>query len=282
MGEDAEVAPLELILTTLSGKEITVDGINEKTTLKECRDQIATVMQCPGFTIKLLVGTEQLVGDTCTLSELGLEGPRASAVILRTPGTDADYDDLFDTLAKAMRIGKRSEARELVDMGAGFDCNGDLLKRSGNTMLHLAVREGLVELTLHLIGLGVDVNATNDAGRPALAQAVIHGFPSLVITALLEAGANAEAVDLTGHTAFYYALTKNNDLLAAQLIASSSLEAEGTTASQCGSLVGYCKIREMPLTVKALLAAGAEDMEVPSARNWILRCLPGRRGFRVQ
>ena len=60
---------------------------------------------------------------------------------------------------KAMRIGKRSEARELVDMGAGFDCNGDLLKRSGNTMLHLAVREGLIELTLHLIGLGVDVNA---------------------------------------------------------------------------------------------------------------------------
>ena len=129
-------------------------------------------------------------------------------------------------------------------------------------MLHLAVREGLAELTLYLITLGVDVNAKNDCGRPALAQAAIRGLHT-VVTSLLEARADATVPDDSGRTAFFYALRHNDDELASDLFSASSLLAETFTAGKLSPLVGVCRMKGLPMTVAALLEAGAEDSPGP-------------------
>jgi len=251
--------PLQLTISTLSGQEIVIDGLTESSTLMNCLQQVARILKWPVFTIRLLVDSGVLEGYSVFLFQLGICAPGATATVIRVPATLDNYNNLFTGLVHALKRGNDAQARELVNLGAGFDSRGCLMVTSGNNMLHVAIRQGFVHLSLHMIQLGVSPDDRNDSGRPALAQAAIKGF-ARVVSALLDAKADATQRDSNGRTAFFYALGQGNDSLAAKLFSASSLEVEEANAGIFSPLVNACTDRGLLLTRAALLAAGAEDL----------------------
>lgn len=153
--------------------------------------------------------------------------------LVRCPATRAEVTRLFGQLQSAIKHRNGDEARRLVDQGAGFDGEGNVLKAGahmyfpgdntvvdkepGNTMLHLAIREGLSGLALHLISRNVDLNSCSDNQRTPLMMAILKK-QSRVIEALLHAGVSISTCDYLGNTALAYALKANDDELAAKLV----------------------------------------------------------------
>merc|ERR1719401_1249152 len=148
---------------------------------------------------------------------------------------------------------------------------GDRTDRVGNTMLHLAIREGLTDLALYLVARGADSGATFDTSRTPLMQAVLKK-QTPVVEALLEAHADVHARDYLGNTALAYALQQGDDRLSARLLSAGDHTNQltafvGMAPTFCGRLVELrsstrpcpvlrCCISRMPLTAAALLSAG--------------------------
>lgn len=144
-------------------------------------------------------------------------------------------DGLHIRLIKALEMGDLSEARRQLELGAnpnsfdnlysspmGVACARgetdaiDLLIAHGADIrrfhctsefsifakdpLMLSVDSGMIESARHLLGLGVDPNATNPGGMTALHWAC-HSNIHWLINPLLSAGADPTMVDSDGHTA---------------------------------------------------------------------------------
>ncbi|CAE7470103.1 Myo16 [Symbiodinium natans] len=201
---------------TLGGREVRFD-ISSDEPLINVKKRIAEVICSPPFTV-------QLVHEGATLNDAEMIKPLKEflssevldLVIVRIPGKAADYRQLLTDFVVAANKDRVEEARQLLDQGAGFDADGNLLLDSGSNVLHLAVRMRLSDLALHLISRGVDLQSTNEMGRTPLMQACIKDSPAIIAT-LLAAKADVNIKDVTGRSAVYYAAMKGNTRVVEQL-----------------------------------------------------------------
>lgn len=265
---------LTLAVRTMGGSELLVEGLLPSSTMLEVRQRLGAMLGAPPFCLRLLVGSAEAAAGQ-TLADAGVAAQDCATVVLvRVPGKKQDYEKLFSELAEAINQGRSAEARRLVDLGAGFDPDGQPLvirptrssrafageESPGCTVLALAIRERLTELALVLVERGVDFEMQNDAGRPALAQATIRGLPD-VVDALLAAGAKAAARDGNGRSALFYALRKGDDALGVRLLRAGLLEEDrqGLLAGlyfQEHEVAAHAAAKGMRRTAQALLDAG--------------------------
>jgi len=280
--QGAAPPPLDLVVRTLGGSALRPEGLTEGASLAELRAALARELGAAPFTLELLSGAQRLQGEGQTLADLGVASPGAALVVVRRPGEREDYVELFGRLTAAIRSGRGDLARDLVDQGAGLDAEGALLRvrpgreagswgaasllenvadeeQAGCTMLHLAVREGLVDLALFLLRRGgLDADARNEGSRTALAQAAIRGHAP-VVDALLAMRADPRVRDDTGRSALFYAVRRGDDAVAARLLAASSYAEEESTFGLLGCSAQpllFCIERGLPATAVALLEAG--------------------------
>mmetsp|Transcript_39837 Transcript_39837/g.119213 ORF Transcript_39837/g.119213 Transcript_39837/m.119213 type:complete len:364 (-) Transcript_39837:108-1199(-) len=266
-----------LSIRTLAGTEYVLKDLAPTTSVAEVLQQLGRLLNAVPLTLHLLLGHRKLEPGL-GLFEAGLTVEGVSAVVIRRE-LDADaVEKLFAELCHAMsrRDGKKS--RELIDLGAGFDAEGSLLKNRGCTMLNLAIRERLADLALHVISKGADIEVEGDNRRRPLAQAVLMRLEN-VAEALLDARADPEVRDHNGSSALDYAVRQHNDKLSARLLTGRSLaEQEHAFRGVAPSLNGLeihakdlpflgshwqpllvCCASGMPLAASALLEAGAES-----------------------
>lgn len=226
---------ITLIVRTMGGAEHRLENLDENTKLEEVKLELCRRMSAPPFCVRLVINGVLVERFLQTLTEAGLVEPDASLVLIRIPGENVAWRDLFQELLSAFYKGHCTEVQRLVDLGAGFDSDGNLLKQdfhrgsessckvacmesSGSTMLHLAVRHNLTDLALQLIAHGADVNVPNEHGRTALIQAAIKQNDEL-LDALLLAEADPFVADRDKRYAYSYAIGKGNDKMAAKLLA---------------------------------------------------------------
>jgi len=109
------------------------------------------------------------------------------------PVNEFDYKD--KTLL--MRTAER-KADHLVKFLLDHGADPNLQNKKGETALMYAETEAAVK---YLIAAGADPNLQNEDGETALLHAWLH---PLIISTLLEAGADATHIDLRGNTAMHY------------------------------------------------------------------------------
>ncbi|OLP96724.1 Acyl-CoA-binding domain-containing protein 6 [Symbiodinium microadriaticum] len=203
---------------TLGGREVCFQ-IGAWEPVLSVKRRVASELRVPDFTIQLVQQGVTLKSETM-LKELlrdDVTDPSLDLVIVRIPGQLLDYRQLLHKLVHAANHSRFEEVRQLLDEGAGFDAEGNLLLDFGSNVLHVAVRGRLNDLALHLISQGVDLESCNDMGRTPLVQACIKNSPE-VITALLAARADVNIKDSSGRSAVYYAAMKENAAVVQQLI----------------------------------------------------------------
>ncbi len=100
------------------------------------------------------------------------------------------------SLIEAVKNQHRDVARALI---AGGDVNVNEPQPDGATALHWAVHRDDLEVTQLLLEAGANANAINDFGVMPMSLAATNRNASIVRT-LLDAGANADAALLTGET----------------------------------------------------------------------------------
>lgn len=224
---------IELDLHTLGGLQHLLGGLTSQTTLAEVKQRAAGLIGAPAHSLKLLLEDQELDSGARTLADAGLATKSTSITLLRCPANRAEVTRLFGELVHAIEHRQEADARRLVDEGAGLDSDGTILRAGhrmrlpgdrtatehepSNTMLHLAVRQGLTNLALYLISKGVDVNARSDVGRTPLMMAILKK-QTVVVEALLCARAETTSCDYLGNTALAYALKAGNDQVAARLV----------------------------------------------------------------
>lgn len=257
------LTPCALQIRTLGGSKISLPGLGEETTILQLRLCLAHEMQAPAFSIKLMMDSGPLEGESRTLREAGLSEPGASILLIRCRLDGEACLGLFKNLLDALASRDFVEARRLIDQGAGLDEEGNPLRANpqgqheadpgapGCTLLHLAVRESLTDLALHLVARGVDVHAPNEVGRQALTQCAIKGLRP-VAEALLSARADPAALDNDRRSALSYAAQKGDDALTALLVDAAG-NARGLRGQGCSVLL--CSARGMPRSVLAILKA---------------------------
>eukprot|EP00913_Durusdinium_trenchii_P020569 g19319.t2 len=116
-------------------------------------------------------------------------------------------------LHMASRNGHVEMIRLLLDFGACRDARDHM----GVNALHVAAEYGQEEVVEFLLEIGMDIEATEEAGATALYLAAENGQLS-VVKALVEAGAEKNAADEAGATALYTACQYGHaDVIAALL-----------------------------------------------------------------
>jgi ankyrin repeat protein len=240
---DAVEPSLRLELQTLSGAQHFLSGLTATRTLAEVKQCAASAVGAPAHSVKLLVGPQEIECGGQTLAEMGLASGSVPVTLVRCPASRSEWTKLFTGLVRAIEMRKEHEARRLVDLGAGLDANGNILRAShrmhfpgdrtaadaepSNTMLHLALRQRLTGLALYLISKGADVNSCSDIGRTPLIMAIVTKQPT-VVEALLAARAETSARDYLGASALTYALRSGDDQLSSQLISLGGSSAFGS------------------------------------------------------
>jgi len=243
-GDDDNV--IQLKFRTLGGTALVLSGLERTTTMSEVRLRAAELVGAPAFTVKLLWNDAELCGDGETIASAGLTGADVCITLIRCPASRAEWVKLFGQLVCAINGRQPKEARTLIDQGAGLDGDGNILRAGhrmrfpgdrtaeesepGNTMLHLAIRQGLPDLALYLVSREVDVNNCSDTGRSPLMMAILKKQTE-VVQVLLAAQADVSFQDYLGNSALAYALKNGDDGLCAQLVAlGRGTEAVGTFA----------------------------------------------------
>ena len=118
-------------------------------------------------------------------------------------GLDANeiFEDRYTLLLPSTCCGDEKLVRLLIDHGADVNFRSKL----GMTPIYLASQHDAYDLTKLLIenGANIDVPSTNEVKSP-LIESTIQGN-TLIVIALIEAGANINIKDLEGKTALDYA-----------------------------------------------------------------------------
>lgn len=285
---------LKLNIHTISGAEHCINTLRRDSTIGELKASLAEKLNVPVFTLALISETRQLDGDdTMVLRHIESADLKTSLVVVRRQGKRQEWQLLFSKLVQAIRARREDVATLLVNQGAGFDGHGNMLHacqdmqrpgdftaeegQLGSNMLHLAIREGLAGLALHLINHSVDIDASSDVGRTPLQQAVLRKMDD-VACALLDLSADASVRDYLDNTALTYALRAGNDALSSRLLSlccpeeqeqafvglAISFQGKEVIVRSCDSL---CQRRAhtvfqscadgMPLSAIALLKSGA-------------------------
>ena len=119
----------------------------------------------------------------------------------------------YTPLHLATKEGHMEIALVLIARGANVNTTGP----SGTTPLHEATYKGHTQIALALIEKGADVNATSDMGWTPLHQAVYNGHTQTVV-ALIAKGANINAADQYGYTPLSLAISRNEQATALAII----------------------------------------------------------------
>ena len=154
---------------------------------------------------------------------------------------------------------KRNEDVLIALLNAGADPNITDIKR--DTCLHWAVSRGCSKETLlAIIDGGADVNAINRAGQTALMCA--YGTENTVaISVLLNAGANPDIADVTGYTCLHVGVMSCSCKETLQELIDHGVDVNATdTEGQTALMVACLKGNENAIVV--LLNAGA-DPDIP-------------------
>jgi hypothetical protein len=245
----------QLELCTLAGTQYFLPDLEAAITLADVKQRAAAMVGAPAHSIKLLVDHEELDCAGQTIADAGLTQSGAFMTLVRCPASRKEWVKLFTDLVHAIERRDSNEAKHLVDLGAGLDGDGNIVKASytmrlpgdrtvrddsqpGNAMLHLALRQGLTDLALYLISKGADVNSCSDVGRTPLTMAIIKKQWH-VVSALLDGGADVSTHDYLGNTALTYALKSGNDELSSQLVA-----LQGASVTEDGTFVGIAPLHD--------------------------------------
>lgn len=142
-----------------------------------------------------------------------LDGPRS-----RILGAGTVPVDHTDHLYIAISSGFTAIASRLIQAHWGLQ----FVSRSGQNILHIASEQGISALVPSLLGLGMDVNAIDNArGWTPLITACVHGDANIV-QALLDAGADPSIADTRGWLGKDYAAYRGN------MEISNSIKARGS------------------------------------------------------
>ena len=154
-------------------------------------------------------------------------------------------------LHDAVEQNNTTQIAAVIEAGAAFDT----LDENALTALHLSTYLGHVEATLGLVARGAPLETRSDHdGMTAVLWAAGQGHAD-VLGALLQAGANPNAVDDHGRTALHYSASRGHHdavlLLLKSGVAVDTTSDRRVTALQLAAAEGHLEI------VKALCDAGA-------------------------
>jgi ankyrin repeat protein len=186
------------------------------------------------------------------------------AMLAAGANPEARDNDDHTALLRALKYGRRSVAKILIDAGADVTA---VLTEPRTSSLHLAARH--MPYATDMVGLllekGVPVDASSSSGTTPLFEATAGGQMTPMVQALLDAGASVHARDRPGHTLWGWLLSRSRpvslELVQALLKHGASFDdadqfGMDEIPSADGSLVGWvaqCSPNHIPV----LLEAGA-------------------------
>ncbi|MGQ0698934.1 MAG: ankyrin repeat domain-containing protein [Panacagrimonas sp.] len=143
----------------------------------------------------------------------------------------------------------------------------------GETVLHLAARDGDLTALNRALSAKVDINAIDAKTQTALHVAVEAGKPDIV-QALIRAGAFTTKVDVNGKTAMQLAVAQNNpQMLAAMMAGGASLDPMVDQTVKIGDMTAVRSLLAMP-GMAATLAAKAIEHRKPAVLDEVLVTKP--------
>lgn len=139
--------------------------------------------------------------------------------LLIANGADASYTQAYHNALYQIACQKDiPNGSELMDLLVANGAETDWAV-SGQSMLHYACYWGNDELIVHMVNeYGFDINEPNDSGQtPLMNYCRGSGASERTVRWLLSCGAEADAVDSCGMTAYDYAIMDSKQALAALL-----------------------------------------------------------------
>jgi ankyrin repeat protein len=126
----------------------------------------------------------------------------------------ADSPPRCSLLHRAVKNIDISTSKLLLEAGAAVSVPDD----TGATPLHIAARLGSVELCQLLIETGAKINAEGTRNDPGVLHEAAKNGHVEALSLLLEAGAHVDALNRSGHTAFFSAVVKGQEEVATFLL----------------------------------------------------------------
>ncbi|TGZ70996.1 hypothetical protein CRM22_002880 [Opisthorchis felineus] len=119
--------------------------------------------------------------------------------------TQPNLTEMDQNFLRAARAGSLAKVVELLNAGVNINLSNPI----GLTALHLASKEGYVDIVEELIRRGADFDAPTKKGNTALHIASLAGHLQ-VVQILLDAGANVNRQSVIGFTPLYMAAQENH------------------------------------------------------------------------
>lgn len=115
-----------------------------------------------------IIDDEELDDKDLTEQQLEAYKQLREGMIRAKALTDDDMEDLYDDLSDLVEDGKVAEAQKLIDSKPGLTFNTYADKGDEQTFLHIALEEEQVQMAMHIINSGVNVNTPDEDGMTAL------------------------------------------------------------------------------------------------------------------
>lgn len=204
------------------------------------------------------------------------------------PRAFEDLRSRFSSLVKDDKLGLKSKKflvkallsilnprRDILDHMLDKDLISNFRNEQGESILHLAIREGDEFLVQLLINNGANINNPDNNGTTPLMYAIYLNYTNMVI-ALLDHGAKIELKDKDGSTALHYASDRNRkDLVELLLDRGADINAvreDGLTPLSIASLKGSQSV------IRLLIEKGA-DLEIKHKNGQTALNLALKNGF---
>lgn len=206
-------------------------------------------------------------GDYDELSRIYEQRSSAAATVGEFGRNATSYDSTFQ--------GSDDTVSVLFDRSEEID----VIDKSGQTSLSIAVRQGNVDLVSALIDAGASVNHVDNDGWTMLRSAAWGGH-ARIVDLLLEAGAEVDRGDRDGRTALRAAAWGGHSDIVLKLLKSGAdvnkIDKEGRTALIAAAYMGHTNI------VEDMLEYGAdinhEDIDGRTALSVAALCIPASEG----
>lgn len=138
----------------------------------------------------------------------------ARLIRLKKQAAELESAELMSApLFRAVCNNDKINVAQLLDKGQSPDSKGD----GGNTLLHIAVEKGFLEIVELLLGHDAQVNKQNNWGRTALHLAAEKGFAD-VVDCLLGAGADSSLQEKNGWTPLHFAAFQGDERIVETLL----------------------------------------------------------------